>query len=405
MKTTLQNFAFFIVLSLCTIPLSSAQGWEYVGTPGFSGGGVDYTSFALNSADEPYVAFLDSLHLGKASVMKFNGTDWEALGTRGFSVSPVEWCSIAINDSGEPYVAFQDGSFLASQATVMKFNGTDWVYIGSPGFSAGKADFISFKFSNNDVPHISYRDFGNSEKATVMKFDGTNWIDVGTPGFSTGKAWNTSLAFNSNNEPYVAFYDNIDKSSVKKFDGTNWVNVGAPNYSGDGYGQDYISMAINSNDELYVAYSDGSYLYWGTVKKFNGSSWETVGNQGFSNEQIYYTSLAFNSNNEPIVAYSDTGQGFKLSVMKFTNTMSVQDNEVSRVSLYPNPANDLVTLADLPYGETHIKVFDITGKEVFSIKSNTAIETIDTTNFANGVYLVSIANNGNLAHKKLLVNK
>src|SRR5690606_30623673 len=98
-------------------------------------------------------------------------------------------------------------------------------------------------FSNNDVPHISYRDFGNSEKATVMKFDGTNWVDVGTPGFSTGKAWNTSLAFSSNNEAYVAFYDNIDKSTVKKFDGTNWVNVGTPNYSGDGYGQDYISMA------------------------------------------------------------------------------------------------------------------------------------------------------------------
>src|SRR5690606_28969810 len=111
----------------------------------------------------------------------------------------------------------------------------------------------------------------------------------------------------------------------------------------------------------YVAYSDGSYLYWGTVKKFNGSSWETVGDQGFSNEQIYYTSLAFNNNNEPIVTYSDTGQGYELSVMKFTNTLSVQDNEVSRVSLYPNPANNMVTLENLPHGETHIKVFDLTG--------------------------------------------
>src|SRR5690606_39370424 len=129
-------------------------------------------------------------------------------------------------------------------------------------------------------------------------------------------------------------------------------------------------MALNSNDELYVAYSDGIYLYWGTVKKFNGSSWETVGNQGFSNEQIYYTSLAFSSDNEPYVAYADVGNGFDLSVMKFTNTMSIQDNEVSSVSLYPNPANNMVTLENLPYGETHIKVIDITWKEVISIKIN-----------------------------------
>jgi hypothetical protein len=91
--------------------------------------------------------------------------------------------------------------------------------------------------------------------------------------------------------------------------------------------------------------------------------------------------------------------------MKFTNTMSIQDNEVSRVSLYPNPANNMVTLENLPHGETHIKVFDITGKEMFSTNSNTAIETIDTTNFTNGMYLVRIAHNGNLAHKKLVVNK
>lgn len=456
MKTTLQNFTFFILLSLCIIPLSIAQSWEYVGTPGFvylshpssismvfnssnepyvafrggngddydhigvkkfdgtswvdvgqpnfSAGMVSHISLAFSNTDEPYVSFTDHGNDFKATVMKFDGTNWVNVGIPGFSTSGTQFTSLAFSDSNELYIAFADATF-SEKATVMKFNGTDWVYVGSPGFSAGKADFISFKFSNNHVLHISYGDFGNSEKATVMKFDGTNWVDVGTPGFSTGKAWNTSLAFSSNNEPYIAFYDYIDRSSVKKFNGTNWVNVGAPNYSGDGYGQDYISLAINSNDEPYVAYSDGSYFYWGTVKKFNGSSWETVGSQGFSNEQIYYTSLAFSSNNEPYVAYADAGNGYKLSVMKFTNTMSIQDSEVSRVSLYPNPANDLVTLADLPYGETHIKVFDITGKEMFSTNSNTAIETIDTANLANGVYLVSIVNNGNLAHKKLVVNK
>lgn len=462
MKTTLQNFTFFIVLSICTIPLSSAQSWEYVGTPGFSGGGVDYTSFAFNSADEPYVAFLDSLHLGKASVMKFNGTDWEAVGTRGFSTVGAEWCSLAINDSGEPYVAFQDRSFLASQATVMKFDGTNWVNVGSPGFSAGGAFFVSLALSNSGVPYVAYRDHGNLTRATVMKFNGANWENVGSPGFSDGQVKDVSLKLNASGVPYVAFKDyatgdpNEGEITVMKFNGSNWETVGMPRFSDDE--ADYCTLTFSNTDEPYVAFTDKANQFKATVMKFNGSNWETVGSAGFSPDRAFRFSLTFsslgipylaymdrdnedkatvvkfngtewetvgshgfsegrafhsslllNSSDEPYLAISETslvGLSYRrASVMKFTNTMSIQDNEVSRVSLYPNPANDLVTLANLPYGETHIKVFDITGKEMFSTNSNAAIETIDTTNFANGVYLVSIANKGNLAHKKLVVNK
>jgi|26BtaG_2_1085354.scaffolds.fasta_scaffold01173_5 hypothetical protein len=463
MKTTLQNFTFFIVLSICTIPLSSAQSWEYVGTPGFSGGGVDYTSFAFNSADEPYVAFLDSLHLGKASVMKFNGTDWEAVGTRGFSTNQADWCSLAINDSGEPYVAFQDRSFLASQATVMKFDGTNWVNVGSPGFSAAGAYFVSLAINNAGVPYVAYRDHYNGDLGvTVMKFNGTNWENVGSPGFSDYKVADVSLKLDASGVPYVAFKDaeglymEPKKITVMKFNGSNWEAVGMPRFS-DGEAND-CTLAISDSGEPYVAFNDQANQFKATVMKFNGSSWETVGPAGFSEDRAFNFSLAFSSTGEPYLAYMDRdnedkatvvkfngtnwetvgsygfseGRAFhsslllnssdepylaisetaltnlsyrRASVMKFTNTMSIQDNEVSRVSLYPNPANDLVTLANLPYGETHIKVFDITGKEMFSTNSNAAIETIDTTNFANGVYLVSIANKGNLAHKKLVVNK
>ncbi len=462
MKTTLQNFAFFIVLSLCTIPLSSAQSWEYVGSPGFSNGGVSYTSMALNSADEPYVAFLDSLHLNKASVMKFNGTDWEAVGTRGFSANSVEWCSLAINNSGEPYVAFQDHSVSASRASVMKFDGINWTYVGSPGFSAAGAYHTSLAINNAGVPYVAYRDHGNGLGATVMKFNGTNWENVGSPGFSDDQVADVSLKLNASGVPYVVFkdyggaYSENERITVMKFNGSSWEAVGMPRFSDDE--ADYCTLAFSNTDEPYVAFTDkanqfkatvmkyngsnwetvGSagfspdrafrlsltfssvgvpYLAYmdrdnedkATVVKFNGTNWETVGNHGFSEGRAFHPTLLLNSSDEPYLAISETsliGLSYRrASVMKFTNTMSVEDNEVSRVSLYPNPANDLVTLADLPYGETHIKVFDITGKEMFSTNSNTAIETIDTANLANGVYLVSIANNGNLAHKKLVVNK
>ncbi|TDU40597.1 putative secreted protein (Por secretion system target) [Gelidibacter sediminis] len=461
MKTTLHNFTFFIILTLCIIPFSNAQSWEYVGTPGFSGGGVDYTSFALNSTDEPYVAFLDSLHLNKVSVMKFNGTNWEAVGARGFSTNQADFCSLAINDSGEPYVAFQDRSFLANQATVMKFDGTNWVNVGSPGFSAGGAFSVSLALSNSGVPYVAYRDHGNLTKLTVMKFNGANWENVGSPGFSDGQVTDVSLKLNASGVLYVAFkdyggaYSERERITVMKFNGSNWETVGMPRFSNDE--ADYCTLAFSNTDEPYVAFTDKANQFKATVMKFNGSNWETVGlagfspdrafnfsltfssvgvpylaymdrdnedkatvvkfngtnwetvgSHGFSEGRAFHSSLLLNSSDEPYLAISETsliGLSYRrASVMKFTNTMSVQDNEVSRVSLYPNPANDLVTLTNLPYGETDIKVFDITGKEVFSINANTGIETIDTTNFTNGIYLVRIGHKEKITYKKLVIS-
>jgi hypothetical protein len=90
----------------------------------------------------------------------------------------------------------------------------------------------------------------------------------------------------------------------------------------------------------------------------------------------------------------------------FGETLNIEVSSIdNQLLLYPNPAKDLVTFANLPLGETQIKVFDLSGKEVFTKHINAETTTINTTNFANGVYLVRINYNGNVAHKKLVVNK
>lgn len=91
----------------------------------------------------------------------------------------------------------------------------------------------------------------------------------------------------------------------------------------------------------------------------------------------------------------------------FGETLSIGDeNSIgNQLLLYPNPAKDLVTFANLPLGETQIKVFDLSGKEVFSKHINSETTTINTTNFANGVYLLRFDHNGDIVHKKLVVNK
>jgi hypothetical protein len=97
--------------------------WVTVGTAGFSAGVASYTSLAFNSSNEPYVAFREFVSgniLNQATVMKFDGTNWATVGTAGFSAGYADQTRLAINSNDEPYVAFVDLTQLYG-ATVMKF--------------------------------------------------------------------------------------------------------------------------------------------------------------------------------------------------------------------------------------------------------------------------------------------
>src|SRR5690606_5740863 len=91
----------------------------------------------------------------------------------------------------------------------------------------------------------------------------------------------------------------------------------------------------------------------------------------------------------------------------FGETLNIgyEDSTGNQLLLYPNPAKDFVTITNLPHGEIQMIVFDINGKVIVSKIVNTETARIDTSNFSNGVYLLRINYNGNVAHKKLVVNK
>lgn len=148
--------------------------------------------------------------------------EWVDVGAAGFSAGDAQYTSLAFNPStNQPYVAYQSLADGVGKATVMKFDGTSWVNVGTAGFSAGVSDYTSLAFNpSTNEPYVAYLDGANGRKATVMMFDGTSWVDVGAAGFSAGIAEYTSLAFNpSTNQPYVAYMDimNDGKATVMKY--------------------------------------------------------------------------------------------------------------------------------------------------------------------------------------------
>ena len=91
--------------------------------------------------------------------------------------------------------------------------------------------------------------------------------------------------------------------------------------------------------------------------------------------------------------------------MKYDPTLSINQNTTSTTTmLYPNPANDSVTITTATY-QSMVKIIDVTGKLVYTTIINNQ-GNIDTSAFANGVYLVQISTeNQPLQTKKLVFNR
>jgi len=90
-----------------------------VGNVNFSAGGASYPSLALDSSGIPYVAYQDSAHSNKATVMKFNGTNWVDVGPADFSAGPAYYENLAISSKGEPYIVYTDS---LNMLTVMRYD-------------------------------------------------------------------------------------------------------------------------------------------------------------------------------------------------------------------------------------------------------------------------------------------
>lgn len=83
-------------------------------------------------------------------------------------------------------------------------------------------------------------------------------------------------------------------------------------------------------------------------------------------------------------------------------TLSVEENILSQLSLYPNPAKDIVKI-QVPTGleGITIEVFDNAGKQIAMQLSPE--NTIDVSNIASGLYLITITANDIKTTKKLIV--
>nr|WP_317632239.1 T9SS type A sorting domain-containing protein [uncultured Flavobacterium sp.] len=92
--------------------------------------------------------------------------------------------------------------------------------------------------------------------------------------------------------------------------------------------------------------------------------------------------------------FYNTGDVEDYSVVFYDQNLSVQLPETdSKITLYPNPTNNIVTINSETQLINNLQVFDINGRLLFSktnLQSNN--QTVDLSNYNSGVYLIKVNN-------------
>ncbi len=416
-----------------TVKKFNGSQWVSVGAKQFTKEDKDeegdsYHDLAFSpNAQTPYVAYADEDEdrYGEGaspnlSVAKFDGNQWVHIG-RGLAAGIVERQSLAF-DGSTPYVAYTDGRTTGpgnNGITCLKYDGNQWKTVGDKKFtspSTGDAIFPSLAIApGSGTPYVAYQDRANNAKLTVQKFDGNQWTTVGKAGFSEKRCYLPDLTFPpGSDEPYVAYHnsdsDSEDKIIVQKFNGNQWTSVGQKGFSENEINSANIAFASSSGTPYVGFISEiSSSSSSATVKKFNGSQWENVGDQYITGD-IQYLNFAISPQSEDLyMAYSDEANGGRTTVKKFTTESPTGNSKLpdpqAGFSLYPNPASDQLTLVQQGNFEPRtLELQTLTGRTVQTGKlQGKGRHTVDVSDVSAGVYLLQVRSDEAVRKKKVVV--
>ncbi|MEP7167901.1 MAG: T9SS type A sorting domain-containing protein [Bacteroidota bacterium] len=132
---------------------------------------------------------------------------------------------------------------------------------------------------------------------------------------------NCTLKFDSHDTAYVSYVDAFysGKAVVKKFNGSSWATVGTPGFTAGGTGQ--MAMALNNNSLPYIAYQDQANGFAASSMMFDGANWVHVGNSTFSVAQCQFCHIAFdNTGTVPYICYNEGYNPFSPNVQKYNGS-------------------------------------------------------------------------------------
>ncbi|NNE31380.1 MAG: T9SS type A sorting domain-containing protein [Winogradskyella sp.] len=238
---------------------------------------------------------------------------------------------------------------------------------------------FSFDRSTNDL-WIGDVGEGSKEEINFTPSTDTGGLNYGWRCYEGNDTFNTSgcPSANSLTFPVSEYLHTAGRCSITG--GYRYRGAMFPNFEGLYFFADYCTQEIG-----YLQDNNGSWD--ATFETFSGN-WVAFGED--VNGELYVSSIG--------------GDIFKL----VDNTLDNTQFELERLSVYPNPAKHEINIDFSQYrgAISRISIYDISGKLLFSIDRNQKeIQSINSSNLAQGMYLLYLANNeGKSITHKLIIN-
>lgn len=87
----------------------------------------------------------------------------------------------------------------------------------------------------------------------------------------------------------------------------------------------------------------------------------------------------------------------------FTNTLSNDENSISKIKIYPNPTNNIWNLSHTATIDS-VELFDVTGKTIQSFEPNSSQFELDGNALSQGAYFVKIKSGLDFTVQKIIKN-
>ncbi|HXD94126.1 MAG TPA: T9SS type A sorting domain-containing protein [Bacteroidia bacterium] len=156
-----------------------------------------------------------------------------------------------------------------------------------------------------------------------------------------------------------------------------------------------------------AAQSSSAIWYWGdgtsTAGLYPSHTYAVAGKYTISvsftditgcRDSVWQTDSVYRLSNSSMVT---------VNVLQSTTGISIFKTQNASIKIYPNPANDVLNVElEMLNGKAELKLFDVNGKQVLwqTINGKTIV---DVSNLNAGVYNISIANNGGVVNKRLVI--
>lgn len=331
---------------------------------------------------------------------------------------------------GEMYIGanepVQNEEYFGDQQVIKAYNAWDCeqTYTGQAVASGCDDSFPGlFEITNDGTYYLLFRSGGNNFGTSGVTLDNLSLVAATAPNLNPLSEFNYDF-----NDPTPIESENLtyDEEAVNTV--TDGINSSVNIAELDGVNNDWFSqIKVVNNDGIDLSSGDrgfsikvkGPRTSTLTIKVESGGTEHAVtADYTTPNEwqELLFDFTSFNStNNTKIALFFDIQTNFdetedpNLNIFQIDDfvfgeytTLNTREFDIAGLTIYPNPTNDVLNISTLNQIISLVEIYDMTGKNVISEKSQSLAFKIDTSILVPGVYIIKMNTQNGFVTRKII---